>query len=579
MYRPTSPQSSFLEPSVLCPGFLPKDDWSEIFREKIWPLLDENKFKHFYVEEGGAPNKSIKLKLSLLIFMSMETITWRGAEYMFARRLDWLHATHSAMGDKGIDHTTLFEFYQKLQQDDSSKQLFNDLTTAFMDECGISPKKQRTDSFFMHGWLAILSRYGLFKETIRSFLQVLRKHQPEWYEGIKEDLSYDYLKDAFDLTEKDKHQAQTRVQAMARDLHRLIFAFERHDAVKTYHTFQTLVTVFEQQCEISEMKTAPEKTTVGGSDSKDDSNQDSGGTSSGPSMPSSEKQSDPIIKIREKPLGERVISSPHNTDAVYTRKRDQKVVGHKAFITETCDSENLVQMITDVNLEAANHSDAKENSKIDERLIEAERKPETRYSDAGFVNGETILKSAGEGIDLAGPSSGRSQSIENFEKESRPFDTADFEIDVDAATEQPIVLSCPEGHQPLDQHISSKTGKYVYHFDQQKCAICRFSLRCPIKIGKRVATLTFDDNQHAGAIRHHRYMSDTDYRKECAIRSGAESLVNEVANSHGARKSRHKTEKGSRLQLTFSAIACNIKRYINHMRQCVQNPSISPETA
>jgi len=265
---------------------------------------------------------------------------------------------------------------------------------------------------------------------------------------------------------------------------------------------------------------------------------------------------------------------PHNTDAVYTRKRDQKVVGHKAFVTETCDPENPVQMITDVNLEAATHSDAKENPKIDERLIEADFKPETRYSDAGFVNGETILKSAGEGIDLAGPSSGRSQSIENFEKEERPLDTADFGIDVYADTEQPVVLSCPKGHQPIDQKISSRTGKFVYHFDQKKCVVCQFASRCPVKIGKRVSTLTFDDKQHAGAIRHHRYMSDPDYRKECAIRSGAENLVNEVANSHGGRKSRHKTEKRSRLQLTFSAIGCNLKRYLNYMGQSAQKPTI-----
>ncbi len=577
MYRPTSPQSSFFEPSIICPGFLPKDDWSELFREKIWPLLDEDKFKHFYVEEGGAPIKSIKLKLSLLIFMSMETLTWRSAEYLFSRRLDWLHATHSAIGDKGIDFTTLFNFYQKLQNDESSKQLFNDLTSAFIKECGISTEKQRTDSFFMQGWLAILSRYGLFKETIRSFLQALRKHQPDLYDGIIEDLNGDYLKDGFDLTEKDKHQAQTRVQVMARDLYRLKSAFERHDSVKKYHTFQVLVSVFEQQCEITNTNTVGKKAIVDKHDSKNDSDFGNGEASSDSSLSTPDNSPDPEIKIRKKPQGERIISSPHNSDAVYTRKRDQKVVGHKAFVTETCDPKNPVQMITDVNLEKATHSDSKENPKIDERLIKAEFKPETRYSDAGFVNGETILKSAEEGINLAGPSSGRSQSFESFEKEDRPLDTADFKINVDVDAEQPQVLSCPEGHPPISQSISSKTGKFIYHFDWKICSACQSSLLCPVKIGKRVVTLTFDDKQHVGAMRHHLYMSSVDYRKECAIRAGAESLVNEVANAHGARKSRHKTEKGSRLQLTFSTIACNIKRYINYMGQCAQNQIISTE--
>ena len=204
---------------------------------------------------------------------------------------------------------------------------------------------------------------------------------------------------------------------MARDLYRLKSAFERHDSVKKYHTFQVLVSVFEQQCEITNTNTVGKKAIVDKHDSKNDSDFGNGEASSDCSLSTPDNSPDPEIKIRKKPQGERIISSPHNSDAVYTRKRDQKVVGHKAFVTETCDPKNPVQMITDVNLEKATHSDSKENPKIDERLIKAEFKPETRYSDAGFVNGETILKSAEEGINLAGPSSGRSQSFESFEKE------------------------------------------------------------------------------------------------------------------------------------------------------------------
>ena len=37
----------------------------------------------------------------------------------------------------------------------------------------------------MFGWLSILARYGLFKETIRVFLQALRKHKSGLYENIK----------------------------------------------------------------------------------------------------------------------------------------------------------------------------------------------------------------------------------------------------------------------------------------------------------------------------------------------------------------------------------------------------------
>jgi len=579
MYRKTSGQSSFFEPQFYYSEFLPKDDWSDIFRDRIWPIIDEEKFRHLYQEEGGAPNKSIKLKLSLLIFMSWEQLTWRGAEFMFQRRLDWINATCSQLGGTSVDHTTLFKFYQALEEDEAAYRFFAGLTTAFIEECGVSVKKQRTDSFFMHGWLALLSRYGLFKETIRSFLQVLRKHQAELYNKIKDDLSHEYLKGEFDLTEKDREKAGRKTRQMADDLFLLKSAFENHEQIKGYDTFKTLVKVFEQQCEVKENhdddsdgeKTPDDSqpgtnqsTPVKEADADDSAELHEARTAGFAGKDQGERDERPRIEIREKPEGERIISSPHNTDAVYTRKRNQKVVGHKAFVTETCDPNNPFQLITDVNLERATYADARETDRIEQRLEQNGFKPEALYGDAGFVNGETILTSEERGIFLEGPSSGRSQSIENYEEKDRPLDVADFEADYDTDTGILHIASCPAGHESEDWRLSEKTGKTLVHFDHGHCLVCGYQFRCPVKIGKRVSTLSISEAQHAGAVRHHRYMEDPDYRKECAVRSGAESLVNEVANTHGARQSKHKKEERSRLQLLFSAISCNVKRYINH---------------
>ncbi|KAA3601029.1 MAG: hypothetical protein D8M57_10840, partial [Candidatus Scalindua sp. AMX11] len=88
--------------------------------------------------------------------------------------------------------------------------------------------------------------------------------------------------------------------------------------------------------------------------------------------------------------------------------------------------------------------------------------------------------------------------------------------------------------------------------------------RCPVKIGTTVATLTLDEKSYAGASRHHKYMEDPGYRKKCSIRAGAEAMVSELVRGHGVRKSRHRDEVRTRLQLIFSAIACNVKRYIRH---------------
>lgn len=77
-----------------------------------------------------------------------------------------------------------------------------------------------------------LSRYGLFKESIRVFLQNLRKQKPGLYKTIIADLSCDYLKDSFDLTEKDKEKVQKRILELSQDMYHLIQAFESHHQVK-----------------------------------------------------------------------------------------------------------------------------------------------------------------------------------------------------------------------------------------------------------------------------------------------------------------------------------------------------------
>ncbi|MBN1930081.1 MAG: hypothetical protein JW786_00545, partial [Desulfobacterales bacterium] len=201
-----------------------------------------------------------------------------------------------------------------METDDTCRQLFNDVVDAFIKACGVSLKKQRTDSFFVHGWLQILSRYGLFKQTIRKFLQSLRKQKPGLYENIKGQLSLNYLDKDFDLTEKDKELAQRKVSLMTRDLYRIRCAFENHHQIKHFETFKILSNVFSQQCEIND-----------------------------------KPESEPEIIIKEKPNPD-TVCTPHNPQARYVRKGKQRATGDKAFVTETCSDENQTQFITDIQV-------------------------------------------------------------------------------------------------------------------------------------------------------------------------------------------------------------------------------------
>jgi len=536
MFRKTSNQKSLFEIDSIYPGVLPGNDWSYIYQDKVLPKINENKFAHLFEKEGGAPNKSIRTMVSILIFMGLEKLTWRGAEFQFSRRLDWLIATNTPLGEDGIDHTTLFKFFNRLEHDTTAQQLFQELTGDFIQACGTKIKKQRTDSFFIHGWLKTLSRYGLFKETIRVFLNELKNKKPGLYDNISPELSRVYLEKQFDLTEKDKEKAQREIKDMAEDLYLLKEHFKDHPQVIHYKSYQTLGKVFEQQCEVLEAN--------------------------------ADKGQDTIkITIRETPKGDNIISTPHNTDARYTKKREQKICGDRAFSTETCDENNKTQFITDVGLTDSNTPDVEELGKIQERLDDAGSKPEKQYADAGFVNGKTILSSNENGISLEGPSSGKSQSFEAYNDKDRPLDIGDFDVTIKSEDNELDIKKCPNNKQPIDQGRSPKTGKQIVHFDAKSCNTCGLKDRCPAKIGKHRATVTFDQASYVGASRHHKYMNSKEYRKECGIRAGAEALVSELVRAHGVRKSKHRCQAKTKLQLIFAAIACNVKRYINHWDQ------------
>ena len=131
---------------------------------------------------------------------------------------------------------------------------------------------------------------------------------------------------------------------------------------------------------------------------------------------------------------------------------------------------------------------------------------------------------------------------------------------VDEENKEVSVLACPEKQAPTDLMRSEKTGKTLVHFDASVCKECKVNTRCPVKIGVGVATLTIDEASYAGAARHHQYMENTDYRKRCAIRAGAEATVSEMVRARGVRRSKHRTEGRTRLQIHFCCYCLQCKK-------------------
>src|SRR4030066_1377550 len=106
MFCKTSPQLSLFDVKNVFPNALPQEDWCYLYREQVYPHIDEDLFRELYPSETGRPNTPIKKAVSILIFMDMERHTWRGAEFLQTRRIDWMIATKTPLlGEAPIDHT------------------------------------------------------------------------------------------------------------------------------------------------------------------------------------------------------------------------------------------------------------------------------------------------------------------------------------------------------------------------------------------------------------------------------------------------------------------------------------------
>jgi hypothetical protein len=69
MFTKTDSRLSLFDVKNVFPDALPQGDWSYIYRDRIYSLIDEEQFRHLYKEENGRLNKSTKTMISLLIFM------------------------------------------------------------------------------------------------------------------------------------------------------------------------------------------------------------------------------------------------------------------------------------------------------------------------------------------------------------------------------------------------------------------------------------------------------------------------------------------------------------------------------
>jgi len=88
------------------------------------------------------------------------------------------------------------------------------------------------------------------------------------------------------------------------------------------------------------------------------------------------------------------------------------------------------------------------------------------------------------------------------------------------------IISCPEGHPPIEQIHEPEHGRYIARFTIEQCHSCPWVENCPVRCRKQFYSLLFDDRQALLAQRRQR-LNKEEYRRKCRLRPAIEWTISQ----------------------------------------------------
>jgi hypothetical protein len=401
--------------------------WQGVFRHAILELMPVHQLGEHFSETLGAPTKEL-YSMAGLVFLT-DFFSWTVSEaveaYMF--RADAQYALNLEPGVEVSSRT--IERYQKLfREDDLAAQIFSKVTTKLADCLDLDVSRQRLDSTHLSSHMATFARTKLMAVAIKRFLTQVKRHVPDAYAALPEELRSRYALPQSQLFAGAKDAAARKIlrQQAADDLFWVIEHFAKNDEMTGRSTYKALVTIFQQQCEVKDGK----------------------------------------VTVKAKTGGD-VMQNPSDPDATYGHKGP----GYQVQITETSSADNAVQLITTVLPQTACEPDSAAVRPIVDQLKTAALLPKELTADTLYGSDENVQYAEANGVDLVAPARGPQQS-------SDPCALTIDDFAVDERTGH--VDACPAGHTPLSVERDETLGTTRVEMPASACADCPFFASCPI---------------------------------------------------------------------------------------------------
>ena len=418
-----------------------------------------------------------------LIFM-MEFFNWKKpvALNAYSFHMDVHYALNMEPVAHDIAIRTLERYIVLFEKDDLAKTIMHDVTITLAELLEINVDKQRLDSTHIFSDMANFGRTRLMGVAIKRFLTQVLRGDPNAYKALPEALRQRYspsVHQMFGDTGKDKESRRLLRQQVAEDMHFLIGHFTDTSPLNNGTCYKAMERIFYEQCEVHEDK----------------------------------------VTVKEK-TGSRVMQNPSDPDATYD---GHKGPGYQVQLSETCDPDNEVQLITSALPQTAAESDAEAVEPVLNDLEASGLLPQELLVDTSYASDENVQKAEARGVELVGPVPGSGGPVSDDE-----LTIDDFNID--EATQQ--VVCCPAGHEPVSSEHDPQTGKTRTVMPDSACGACEYYDHCPATKKRNGYQLDHTAKQRRTASRRREEATDV-FRERYKVRGGIEGTNSGVKRRTG----------------------------------------------
>lgn len=514
-----------------------ENSWAGVFYREFFCRLKEAPFEVLYANCPSRPNVAVNVLVGLEYLKAGNGWTDEEMYDAYCYDVQVRYALgYRQLGEGDYDLRTQYYFRERLSRhmqetgvnlmDQAFEQVTDAQTAAFKLRTG----KQRMDSTQVASNIRQMGRVQLLVEVLQRVHRMLNEADQQHYA----EAFAPYLKGHAGqyVYRMKREESGTHLQQIGEFMQRSLV--ELKPAYADEPVYQVLERVFGEHFEV--------------------------------------KQTEVVAKPNEA-LSATSLQSPDDLEATYRDKRGKSYQGYVANVTETCDPENPLQLITKVQTAPNN---------MDDSQLLAEALPNLKER-TGL---ETIYTDGGHG----GPTADialQEQYVEHIQTAIRgrspnpdKLHLSDFTIELNECGKF-VKITCPQ-EQTASVQTTSQQKAFIAYFAAETCSTCVLAGQCPAQPGKRDPRFHLRFTKAEAHASERRRRSHEQREAGRNLRAAVEATVRSVKHPFPAGKLPVRGSFRIACMLIGSAAFANVRRiqrYLDGKMEVEKAQNATPETS